>query len=81
MSVTTDIKWEAEQVEKLGKEIGYGNMMSLASALWRKMLKEKFKVNGTGAFVPCLMQDLKKGGKKMAEENAKLYDELVKDIL
>ena len=82
MSVPNDIKWEAAEVKKLGVEIGYGNMMSLASALWRKMLKEKHPdadLSG-GAFVSCLRQDLKGVAKKHMEEGCKRYDELVKDI-
>lgn len=42
---------EMHQVQKLGEAIGYGNLMSWASALWRRHLKEKgFPVDG--AFVP-----------------------------
>lgn len=29
---------ECEAVKRLGDEIGYGNMMTIASALWAKML-------------------------------------------
>ena len=82
MSVPNDIKWEAAEVKKLGAEIGYGNMMALASALWRKMLREKYPDNDItgGAFVPTLMQDLKGEAKRIAQKGCKQYDELVKDI-
>lgn len=32
---------EIEIVKQLGDQIGYGHLMSLASALWRQTLKEK----------------------------------------
>lgn len=75
MSVNTDIKWEAKKVKELGEQIGYGNMMSLASALWRKMLTEK-GVGASGAFVPCLFNSKDRDTVKQC----KLYDELVSDI-
>lgn len=34
---------EIEKVEELGKEIGFGWLMSLASALWRRQLKKEGK--------------------------------------
>lgn len=46
---------EALAVKKLGEEIGYGNLMEWASALWRKDLKD----NGLpviGAFVPKIAE-------------------------
>lgn len=34
-------KSEVAAVKRLGDAIGYGNMMTVASALWRKSLEEK----------------------------------------
>lgn len=48
---TEVLKEELEQVKILGEEIGYGQMMTLASELWKKSLKEK-GYSETGAFVP-----------------------------
>lgn len=65
-----DRKKEAAAVKQLGEEIGYGNLMEWASALWRKDLKDKgCPING--ALVP-----------KIAElsEDQKLYDMMVKII-
>ena len=48
-----DMESELKQVKELGEAIGYGHLMSLASALWRKSLKD----NGypvSGAFIPAL---------------------------
>lgn len=75
MSVNTDIKWEAKKVKELGEQIGYGNMMWLASALWRKMLVEK-GAGTSGAFVPCLF-NIK--DKNMVKE-CQRHDEIVADI-
>lgn len=47
------IKKEFEQVKELGERIGYGNMMSMASALWRKSLKDS-GVPTYGAFIPVI---------------------------
>ena len=42
---------EIDAVKELGDKIGYGNMMSIASALWRRLLKES-GVPTSGAFIP-----------------------------
>lgn len=47
--------YEAVAVKMLGEEIGYGNLMEWASALWRKNLKERgIPING--AFVPKIAE-------------------------
>lgn len=65
---------EIKAVQELGEQIGYGHMMSLASALWRKDLKD----NGypeIGAFVPTISSFIKKGYYDAKGE--KNYDEYV----
>jgi hypothetical protein len=50
---------EKELVKFIGEQIGYGNMMNLASKLWR----EDMIANGcpiSGVFVPALPCDVKK---------------------
>lgn len=42
-------------VKQLGEEIGYGNMMSWASALWRKLLTDR-DLPESGAFVPRILE-------------------------
>ncbi|MEO6522236.1 MAG: hypothetical protein ABIN91_11200 [Mucilaginibacter sp.] len=49
-------KNEIEAVKQLGEMIGYGNMMTLASALWAIQLNKSG--SSTGAFVPALTSDL-----------------------
>ena len=64
------LKDEMNAVQELGDKIGYGNLMSWASALWRKELKEcGFPENG--AFVPRI-------GELQYED--KLYDEWINEL-
>lgn len=44
-------EYEALMVKMLGEEIGYGNLMCWASALWRKSLADE-GLPISGAFVP-----------------------------
>lgn len=45
---------EEKLVKELGDQIGYGNMMHLASKIWKNMLKDKWNIEG-GEFIvgPC----------------------------
>ena len=45
---------EIEKVKQLGDEIGYGHLMELASALWRKKLKYS-GMPESGAFVTTII--------------------------
>ncbi len=47
------IKDEVKAVKNLGEEIGYGHMMVLSSALWRKALRDK-GFSEYGAFITTL---------------------------
>lgn len=58
-------------VEALGEQIGYGNLMSWASALWRRKLKE-CGLPENGAFVPRCTDKL--------SDDELLYDEWVYDF-
>lgn len=50
---------EIKSVKALGDAIGYGNLMWIASSLWRKSLKDQgYPVNG--AFVPTINNFIKK---------------------
>ena len=61
---------EFQEVKILGNKIGYGNLMSIASSLWRKSLKEKGYPTD-GAFVPAI-------GK--LNEDDKRYDKYLEEI-
>ena len=66
-------------VKALGDEIGYGHLMSIASALWRKKLKET-DVPESGAFVPTLQCAVKSDW--LDKDGLKLYDEIIeKEII
>lgn len=67
---------EIQAVKLLGDTIGYGHLMSLASALWRKKLLD---AGGpvTGAFVPTIDSFIKDEYKDTLIEN-KFYDDIVK---
>ena len=67
---------EIKAVQELGEQIGYGHMMNLASALWRKDLKD----NGypeIGAFVPTISSFIKKGYYDVKSEE--LYDKIINE--
>jgi hypothetical protein len=69
-------KQEIEVVKKLGEQIGYGHLMSLASALWRQKLKE----TGTpisGAFVPTSINFIEEVYKVDTINSISSYDELI----
>jgi len=66
-----DMKEEIIKTKQLGEEIGYGNLMMIASALWRHSLG---KINSPiiGAFVPRIDK---------LDEDDKNYDKLVQIVL
>jgi len=66
-----NINQEIKAVEMLGETIGYGNMMALASAIWRKKLKDS-GIPEIGAFVPTISSFIKKG--YYSKENQAQYD-------
>jgi len=75
MSVPNSPEWEIQEVKKLGEQIGYGNMMSIASALWRKLLRQK-QHSDKGALVPMLMN---KKSKRLVNE-LEIYDSLINNF-
>lgn len=54
-------KRECEEVKRLGDQIGYGNMMKVASALWAKMLIDEEWGSDSGAFYPTILSNMKPG--------------------
>lgn len=53
-------KREVEEVKRLGDQIGYGNMITIASALWAKMLIDEWGTDN-GAFYPTILSNMKPG--------------------
>lgn len=74
-------KKEVLAVKQLGETIGYGNMMSIASALWFIDLEKK-KYPTSGAFIPTISGDMKKKeGESAVEEQrrrAKWFKKMLK---
>ena len=65
-----------ETIEQLGEKIGYGHLMNLASAIWRKNLKE----NGypeIGAFIPTCLPFIKDEMQEMHEQSSIQYDKII----
>lgn len=70
---------EINVVKNLGESIGYGHLMSIASALWRKSLKEKGYPEDDAqklAFVPTCIDFINKEMFEMTEESNKMYDKI-----
>jgi hypothetical protein len=69
----TNLKSEVKAVKELGEQIGYGHMMALASALWRKSLKEKGYPE-SGAFVATILQCVEKEMAEATKGEREMYD-------
>jgi hypothetical protein len=70
------LRAEIAAVKSLGEKIGYGQMMSIASALWRDSLKKDLPT-GNGAFVPAVSEAIKRNWKGDVAESVKQYDAYV----
>ena len=71
-------KRECEEVKLLGDQIGYGNMMTIASALWAKILIDK-GLTDSGAFYPTILLNMKPGDLTVyAMKNRTTYLQLFK---
>lgn len=69
---------EVNRVKKMGEQIGYGHLMSIASALWRKSLEDKgYPVSG--AFVPTCLPFIEKEIADATKGERELYDKMVSD--
>lgn len=74
------MKSDIEKVRELGEDIGYGNMMNLACALWRVKLKQT-GVSETGAFVPVLSMDIKESEADFYLKPLKFHEQHVIELL
>lgn len=74
--------FEVASVQRLGDQIGYGHLMHIASALWRRSLtKEYGEKFAESAFVPTLKMLVVEDWQENIEKSNKLYDEIVKAAL
>lgn len=71
-------KTTVDIVKQLGQEIGYGHLMSLASAHWRAHIKEDGYPE-SGAFIPTLIDYLQGEEKEIIEKEMKVYDNFIKE--
>jgi len=76
--MNTRQRTEIVAVKVLGDLIGYGHLMHIASALWRKSLVEKHNLPPDGAFI-ATSDDFITDEKAMAEiqKSIQLYDNLI----
>lgn len=68
---------EVNKVKELGEQIGYGHLMSIASALWRKTLKES-GIPENGAFVPTCLPFIDKEVADSTKSKREMYDKMVR---
>lgn len=76
-----DLKQEAEAVKRVGEQIGYGNMMMIASALWVQLLIDSGLDETAamlGAFYPACLGSLKKTNQKWAISELQNYMKAIK---
>ena len=78
----SSMKEQVQSVKQLGDKMGYGHLMALASALWRKKLcdehGERYKSGAFIAVVDCVVEP--EHLRKMKAE-LELYDYIVKSVL
>lgn len=65
-------------VKRIGDRIGYGHLMSLASALWRKRFPDEVV---SGAFVCVCETSVKEEILNAVKATNEVYDEIVKKAL
>lgn len=75
----TNLKSEVKSVKEIGEQIGYGHLMSLASALWRKSLKDKGYPE-IGAFVATTLPYVEKEMAQATETERKMYDGFIEKL-
>ena len=74
--------FEVAAVQRLGDQIGYGNLMWLASALWRrKLVKDWGEGHEKGAFLPTVSCLLNKEGLDIFQQQIEVYDKIVSGVL
>lgn len=71
------MKEEIKRVKELGDKIGYGHLMCIASALWRKDLEDN-DYPTIGAFVPVCLPFVEKKLAKATKGEREMYDEMVR---
>lgn len=74
----TENTFEVVAVQRLAEQIGYGNLMWIASALWRrKLIKAYGEEYATGAFVPTIKHLIKEDWHENLEKDMRSMDRMV----
>lgn len=74
----TEYTFEVNAVQRLGEQIGYGHLMSIASALWRRKLSKEYSEKfAEGAFVPTLKMLVVEDWHENLQKEIDLYDNIV----
>lgn len=66
-------------IKELGEEIGYGNLMWIASALWERSLKDN-NYPTTGVFRPTLKCLMNEDGQQMSVVDSLMYRKKVNNF-
>lgn len=74
----TENTFEVVAVQRLGEQIGYGNLMHIASALWRReLIKAYGEGYETGVLVPVMGRIVKEERQESLHKEMKFMDRLV----
>jgi hypothetical protein len=78
-SLRDEVTGNLREVDALAKRIGHWHLMHIASALWRKSLKDDGCPEDE-AHIPTAICFIKKSGRDMTQSAKSYYDKLAKDI-
>ena len=73
------IRAEMLAVKQLGDRIGYGNLISWASALWRDSLRKQ-GLPESGAFIGVCECSIKRGALERVHRQEAVYDALLEKL-
>lgn len=77
-----NLKEEIFLLQKLGNKMGWGHLMALATALWRRELENKYNSNfKSAAFIGVCECSIKKEHLEGIMKEVELYDRIVEKEL
>jgi hypothetical protein len=74
------LRAEMQSVKQLGEQIGYGNLISWASALWRSSLRKQ-GFTDSGAFIGVCECSIKSDCLDRVHKQEAVYDTLLSNLL
>lgn len=69
-------KSEYNEIKRVCEKYGYGNVMTLASALWEHELKQVCE-NPKSMFVPTIYEFVTNNGRRMLEQSMTVYRAII----